>query len=268
MIAATSSYLAVRSLTVPSRTIRFEFRASETVPSAATVTDLDLPGEGRRAACGRRSDPGRPPGRPCPPPAPGAPGPRSGRGRPGRAAPGGRGRRPACARGRPGWTSRWSGPAMATTGTPLGHVDGHAVRPVPADLGRRDEGQGLDPGRGRPGSTLMSGGWWTRPAALTMAASGVLGWAPVTVTTLASNSGVWSSPTPSATRATTPDHDADPPQPLAGCGCARPTPGAGGSAGRSGPRRSAAHRGPRRARDPGPVIARSSRRSRPSAPRW
>ncbi len=37
-----------------------------------------------------------------------------------------------------------------------------------------------------------------------MAADGVFGWSPVTVTTLASNSGVCSSPTASATSTTSP----------------------------------------------------------------
>ena len=37
-----------------------------------------------------------------------------------------------------------------------------------------------------------------------MAASDVFGWVPVTLTTLASNNGVWSRPTPSATRAAMP----------------------------------------------------------------
>src|ERR1019366_6734121 len=47
MMAATSSYLAARLLTVPSRTTRFEFRSSETVPSAATTTAVTWPENAR-----------------------------------------------------------------------------------------------------------------------------------------------------------------------------------------------------------------------------
>ena len=52
-----------------------------------------------------------------------------------------------------------------------------------------------------PGSTLISEGWCWRPAASTMAASLVLGWTPVTVTTRALNHGVCNSTTAVATSA-------------------------------------------------------------------
>ena len=149
-MAATSSYLAARSVAVPSWTVSPEFNARSTVPSAATVTDGDLGGEGRRQRAGHReARVGRGRQRLAPPgPGPGHPGRWSppaatrpaGRARPDRqGAPGGVQHRPGRAPGRPsGHAGTRSVTAMRDAVGPVPRHPAVAMRAAPP------------PGRPRP----------------------------------------------------------------------------------------------------------------------